>query len=129
MKGQRILLGVAVVVLAVCAVAFLIIDGPREALWPGLYAIAAGIGLYWHVKHPPAPARWDRRRILLSASVLIPITVAMVAILIWVLVTVPDWPVRILATAGLVLVPALLFWLLRTARRDDQLARNASEQG
>lgn len=115
-------------VLAVCAVAFLIIDGPREALSPGLYAVAAGFALYWHAKHPPAPARWDRRRILLSASLLIPITVAMVAILIWVLVAVPDWPVRILATAGLVLVPALLFWLLRTARRDDQLARNASGQ-
>jgi hypothetical protein len=60
-KSQRIVLGVAVAVLVVCAVGFLIADGPRAALSPGLSAIVGGAVLYMLVKHPRSPARWRGR--------------------------------------------------------------------
>jgi hypothetical protein len=128
-KSQRIVLGVAVVVLATCAVAFLIADGPRAALWPGLYAIFASMVLYRIVKHPMPPSRWHKRRIIVSAAVIGPVTVAMVAVLVWVVVVVPDWPPRLLAVAGIVLVPAIAIWGVRTARQEDQAARKSVQEG
>jgi hypothetical protein len=117
-RSQRIVLGVAVVVLAVCAVAFLIADGPRAALWPGLYAIAGGTALYVMVKHPTPPIRWDRRRIIVSAAVLGPATLGTLAVLVWAAVVVPDWPTRLLALVGIAFVPAILFWFVRTVRKE-----------
>jgi hypothetical protein len=128
-KSQRLVLGVAVVVLATCAVAFLIADGPSAALWPGLYAIVGSVVLYRLVKHPMPPSRWSKRRIIGSAAVIGPATVAVVAVLVWVVLVVPDWPPRLVALAGIVLVPAIVFWGARTARQEDQAARESEQKG
>ena len=129
MKSQRIVLGVVVVVLATCAVAFLIADGPRAALWPGLYAIVGSVVLYRLVKHPMPPSRWSKRRSIGSAAVIGPATAAVVAALVWVVVVVPDWPPRLVALAGIVLVPAIAFWGVRTACQEDLAARESEQEG
>jgi hypothetical protein len=127
-KSQRIVLGVAVVVLATCAVAFLIADGTRAALWPGLDAIGFSAVLYRLVKHPMPPSRWSKRRIIGSAAIG-PAAAAVVAALVWVVVVVPDWPTRLLALAGIVLVPAIAFLGVRTARQEDRAARESEQEG
>jgi hypothetical protein len=128
-KSQRIILGVAVVVLATCAVGFLIADGPRAALWPGLYAIVFSVILYRLVKHPMPPSRWSKRRIVGSAALIGPAAAAVVAALVWVVVVVPDWPTRLVALAGIVLVPAIAFLGVRTARQEDRAARESEQEG
>lgn len=118
---------VAVVVLAACAVAFLIADGPRAALSPALYAIVSGAALYVIVKHPMPPSRWDRRRIIVSAVVLAPATLAVLGVLVWAAAVVPDWPTRLLALGGIAFVLAIVFWLIRTARKENQATQGCPD--
>lgn len=119
---------VALVVLAICTVGFLVADGPRAALSPALSTVVCAAVLYRLVKHPPPSRRWSKQRIIVGAAVLGPATLAVLAVLVWVAVVVPDWPTRLLALVVIALVPAIVFWAVRTARKEDQAAR-ASMQG
>lgn len=116
---------VALVVLAICTVGFLVADGPRAALSPALSTVVCAAVLYMLVKHPPPSRRWSKQRIIVGAAVLGPATLA---VLVWAAVVVPDWPTRLLALVVIALVPAIVFWAVRTARKEDQAAR-ASMQG
>jgi hypothetical protein len=127
-KGHRILLGVAVALLVIAAVGVLITEGPWEAIQPALLALAGGVIFYRLAKHPMPPMRWDKKRTVTFVVVVGPVGVVMVATLIWVLVTVPDWPVRALAIVGLVFVPAVLAWTFWAARREDQTARTVAQE-
>lgn len=119
---------VALVVLAICTVGFLVADGPRAALSPALSTVVCAAVLYRLVKHPPPSRRWSKQRIIVGAAVLGPATLAVLAVLVWAAVVVPDWPTRLLALVVIALVPAIVFWAVRTARKEDQAAR-ASMQG
>lgn len=119
---------VALVVLAICTVGFLVADGPRAALSPALSTVVCAAVLYMLVKHPPPSRRWSKQRIIVGAAVLGPATLAVLAVLVWAAVVVPDWPTRLLALVVIALVPAIVFWAVRTARKEDQAAR-ASMQG
>jgi peptidoglycan biosynthesis protein MviN/MurJ (putative lipid II flippase) len=121
-NSQRIGLGFALVILATCTVAFLVMDGPRAAISPALSTVVCGVILYRLVKHPMPPSRWSKRRIIVSAAVLGPVTIAMVAVLAWVVVIVPDWPTRLLALVGIAVVPAIVLWGVRIARTEHQSA-------
>jgi hypothetical protein len=123
-KSQRIILGVLLVVQVASALGFFITDGARAALWPTVFAIFCGVILYRLVRHPRPPTRWNKRRVILSVAVLAPATVAVVVTLAWVVLVVPDWPIRLLALAGMASVPAIIFWGVRIARHEDQAAQN-----
>jgi hypothetical protein len=128
-KSQRIGLGVAVVVLATCAVGFFIADGPRAALWPGLYAIFGGVLLYRLVRHPSAPQRWGKRRVIVSLSVVGPVTAVVVGVLVWVVLNAVDWPTRLIAMFAIALVPLIVLWGIQVARREYQAARRGGPAG
>lgn len=76
---------------------------------------------------PMPPSRWDRRRIIVSAAVLGPATLAVLAVLVWAAVVVPDWPTRLLALGGIAFVLAIVFWLVRTARKENQAVRESMQ--
>ncbi len=124
MKSPRIVLAVVVLVLTVCAVGLAVVDGPRAAVTPALTAVVGGILLYRLSKHPIAPARWTRRRVTLVAVALVPASVAVIAVMVWVIVVNPDWAIRLVAAGAIAVVPASLVWLVRLARREDQAARD-----
>src|SRR3981189_581673 len=92
--------------------------GPRAALWPGLVAIFAGTVLYRIVRHQPTPRRWSKRRVIISAAVLGPVSAVVVGVLVGVLLSVPDWPTRLIAIFGIVLVPAMILGGVRRALQD-----------
>jgi negative regulator of sigma E activity len=52
---------------------------------------------------------------------------AVLAVLVWAAVVVPDWPTRIVALVVIALVPASVFWGVRTARKEDQAARESTQ--
>ena len=115
------------VVLVASALGLFITDGARAALSPTVSAIVCGVILYRLVRHPPPPTRWNKRRVALSAAVLGPATVALVVTLAWVALVVPDWPIRLFALVGIASVPAIIFWGVRIARHEDQVARDTAQ--
>jgi peptidoglycan biosynthesis protein MviN/MurJ (putative lipid II flippase) len=126
-KSRQIGLGVALVILVASALGLFITDGARAALSPTVSAIVCGVILYRLVRHPPPPTRWNKRRVILSVAVLVPATVAVVVTLAWVVLVVPDWPIRLLALAGMASVPAIIFWGVRIAHHEDQVARGTAQ--
>jgi hypothetical protein len=128
-KSQRIGVGVVLVVLAISVVGPFITVGPRAALWPGLVAIFAGAVLYRIVRQQPTPRRWSKRRVIISAAVLGPVSAVVLGVLVGVVMSVPDWPTRLIAIFGIVLVPAMILWGTRMARQEDQAARGGGPDG
>jgi len=124
MKSQRIVLAVVLIVLVACAVGFAVVDGLRAAASPALSAVVCGFVLYRLVKHPMPPTRWTRRRVILVAVALAPVSVAVIATMVWVIVVNPDWTIRLVAAVAIAVVPASLVWLVRLARREDQAAKD-----
>ncbi|WP_020385423.1 hypothetical protein [Kribbella catacumbae] len=124
MKSQRIVLAVVLVVLVGGAVGFAVADGLRAAASPALSAALAGFALYWLIKHPMPPTRWTRQRVIRMAAVVGPASVAVVAVMIWVIVVNPDWTIRLVAAAAIAVVPVGLLWTVRLARREDRAAKD-----
>jgi hypothetical protein len=122
-KGHKILLGIAMLVSAVSALGLVLTDDPRAALSPTLGLIVCGGILYKLVRHPPAPRRWTRQRLIVRTSILGAVSVPVLVCFIWVAVIRPEWPIRLVAVIGILSVPALVLWFVRTARAEDQAAR------
>jgi hypothetical protein len=122
-KSPQIVLGIAVLGLIVSAVGLLVTDGLRAALSPVLGAILFGGVLYKAVRDSPKPTRWTRQRIVASVVILGTSGLAMIITLVWVLTVRPEWPIRIVAVIGILLVPSLGLWLVRFARAQDRAAR------
>ncbi|WP_143465397.1 hypothetical protein [Kribbella sp. ALI-6-A] len=128
MKSRQIVLGIAVLILGASAVGFLVTDGPRAALSPALGAIVSGVILYKLVRNPPAPTRWTRHRVMASAAILGISGLAVIVTLVWVLTVRPEWPIRIVAVIGILLVPTLGLWSVRMARAEDRAARLSGQE-
>jgi hypothetical protein len=126
MKSQRIGLGIALVLLAICAVAFLVADGPRAAFSPALGAVVSGVVLYRLVKHPAPPHLWSKQRFIAYGAAVGVSGLAVMAVLAWVAVVVPDWPTRLVALVGIALVPVVAPWGVRMVRNEDRAARESS---
>jgi hypothetical protein len=121
-KGPQIVLGIAVVGSIAAAVGNLVADDPLGALSPTVAAVVFGLVLY-KVRNSPAPTRWTRPRVLVTAAIYATSSLGMIITLAWVLTVRPEWPIRILAVVGILLVPTLGLWLLRVARAQDRVAR------
>jgi hypothetical protein len=127
-KSPQVVLGFAVVGFLALAVGQLVADGPRAAISPTLGAIVTGAVLYKLVRNPPAPTRWTRPRVIASAAIYGISSLAMIVMLVWVLTVRPEWPVRIVAVIGILLVPTLGLWLVRVARAQDRDARLSGQE-
>jgi hypothetical protein len=122
-KGPQIVLGIAVLGSITSAVGSVVVDGPRAALSPMVTAVVFGLVLYKVVRNPPAPTRWTRPRVLATAAIYATSSLAMLITLAWVLTVRPEWPIRIVAVLGILLVPTLGVWLVRVARAQDRDAQ------
>jgi integral membrane sensor domain MASE1 len=122
-KSPQIVLGIAVLGLIASAVGSFVTAGPRAALSPAIGAVVFGVILYKIVRNPPAPTRWTRQRVVASAAIYAVSGLAMIVTLVWVLTVRPEWPIRIVAVIGILLVPTLGLWLVRVARAQDRAAR------
>jgi hypothetical protein len=122
-KSPQIVLGIAVLGSIASAVGSFVVDGPRAALSPTVAAVVFGLVLYKVVRNPPAPTRWTRPRVIATAAIYATSSLPMIVMLVWVLTVRPEWPIRIVAVVGILLVPTLGLWLLRVARAQDRLAR------
>jgi len=123
MKSPQILLGIAVLGLVVAAVGIGVVDGPRAALSPSAGAIVFGAVLFKVVREAPKPTPWTRSRIVATAAIYGITSLAMIVTLVWVLTVRSEWPIRVVAVIGILLVPTLGLWLVRVARAQDRAAR------
>ncbi len=123
MKSPQIILGIAVLGSIASAVGSFVVDGPRAAVSPTVAAVVFGLVLYKVVRNPPAPTRWTRPRVIATAAIYAASSLAMIITLAWVLTVRPEWPIRIVAVLGILLVPTLGVWLVRVARAQDRAAR------
>lgn len=128
MKSPQIILGIAVLGAIASAVGSFVADGPRAALSPTIGAVVFGVILYKVVRNPAAPTRWTRQRVVASAAIYGVTSLAMIVTLVWVLTVRPEWPIRILAIIGILLVPTLGLWLVRVAQAQDKAARMSGQE-
>jgi hypothetical protein len=126
-KSPQILLGIAVLGLVVAAVGLGVVDGLRAALSPLAGAIVFGAVLY-KTRDAPKPTPWTRSRIVASAVLVGTGGLAMIITLVWVLTVRSEWPIRVVAVIGILLVPTLGLWLVRVARAQDRAARSGDHE-
>jgi hypothetical protein len=127
-KSPQIVLGIAVLGSIASAVGSFVADGPRAALSPTVAAVVFGVILYKVVRNPPAPTRWTRPRVIATAAIYAVSSLAMIVSLVWVLTVRPEWPIRVVAVIGILLVPTLGLWLVRVARAQDRTARLSGQE-
>jgi putative flippase GtrA len=120
-------LGVLLVLLAVCAVGSYVTGGLREALSPVMGIVIVGVLLYRLEKHPTPPRIWSKQRFIAYVALVGVAGLVTMAVFVWVLVVVPHWPTRLLASVSIALIPAGAFWGVRMVRKEDQAARQALE--
>ncbi|TCO19083.1 hypothetical protein EV652_11460 [Kribbella steppae] len=63
-----------------------------------------------------------------TAAIYATSSLAMIVMLVWVLTVRPEWPIRIVAVLGILLVPTLGLWLVRVARAQDRAARLSGQE-
>ncbi|ONI76540.1 hypothetical protein BWI15_04320 [Kribbella sp. ALI-6-A] len=63
-----------------------------------------------------------------SAAILGISGLAVIVTLVWVLTVRPEWPIRIVAVIGILLVPTLGLWSVRMARAEDRAARLSGQE-
>jgi hypothetical protein len=128
-KSYRVALSIALVMIAIWDVIAIIDGQPEDAIVPGLPVVALGVLVYQQWRQPlPPPKAWSSRRITIATLVLVPMSAVVVGSFAWVALK-AAWPNRAIGLAGFVVVVAMLVWLIQTARREDQLARQAAGQG
>jgi chromate transport protein ChrA len=124
-KSQRVGLGIVLVLLAVSAVGSYVTDGLTGALSPALGVVVVGVVLYRLVKHPTPPRIWSNQRFIAYVALVGVTGLVTMAVFVWVLVVVPDWPTRLFASVSIAIIPVGAFWGVRMVRKEDQAARQA----
>ena len=99
-------------------------EGPRAALSPLGSAVIFGLILFKVVQDPPKPTPWTRARVVVTAVLFGTSGLALIIAMVWVLTVRSEAPIRVVAVIGILSVPALGIWLVRTARSQDRAARN-----
>jgi hypothetical protein len=123
MRGLVVLLSVAAAGNLAVAVGNGLIGDAQGAILPAVLGVLMGFGAYRYVKHPPKLQPWTRTRIVVSVVFGGATTLAVLAVLAWTAVSVPDWPIRAVSVAGMVFVVCVAIWAVRTARHLDREAR------
>jgi hypothetical protein len=126
-KSQQVGLGILLVLLAVCAVGLYVTSGLSDALSPALGCVILGVLLYRLVKRPTPPRIWSRQRFIAYVAIVGVTGLVTMAVFVWVLLVVPDWPTRVLASVLIALIPVGALWGVRMVRNEDQAARQALE--
>ncbi|MFF0339697.1 hypothetical protein [Kribbella sp. NPDC004875] len=127
MRGLQILLGVSAGACLIAAIGLVIIGDVQGAVSPAMAAVLGGVVLYRQARNPPELKPWSRVRIVVSAVVGGAGTLAVLGMLGWVALFVPDWPARAVAVGGMVLVVALGTWMVRTVRKLNQQAAGPAD--
>jgi hypothetical protein len=117
MRGLVVLLCVAAVGNLAAAVINALDGDALGAILPAVLAVLMVFGAYRNLKHPPKPQPWTRTRVVLSVVLGGTATVAVLAVLGWTAIYVPDWSIRAVSVAGMVFVVGVAIWAVRTARR------------
>ncbi|MGW7679191.1 hypothetical protein ACWGID_00530 [Kribbella sp. NPDC054772] len=121
-RGLQILLRVSAGACLIAAIGLAVSGDVRGAVAPACAAVLGGSIVYWQAKYPPELKPWSRTRIVVSAIVGGAGTLAVLGMLGWVALVVPDWLTRLVAVGGMVFVVVLVTWVVRTVWRMNQQA-------
>jgi hypothetical protein len=123
MRRVVALLWVAAAGNVVAAVANGLAGDALGAIPPAVLAVLFAFGAYRQTKHPVQPQPWTRTRVVLSVVFGGTMTLAVLAVLGWTAISIPDWPIKAVSVAGIVVVVCVVIWAVRTARSLDRQAR------
>jgi drug/metabolite transporter superfamily protein YnfA len=119
-RTERIVFSVLLVGNAVAIVGILVTQGWQHAISPALITVSCGFVLIGLLKHPPTPNPWTRGRVVLSAAVLVPVTLVTFGLFAWLAIVAADRSVRIAAAGGVAFVIAVPVWFVRKAQREHR---------
>jgi hypothetical protein len=119
-RTERIVFSVLLLGNVVALVGTLVTQGWQHAISPALMAVLCGFVLVRLLKHPPTPKPWTRRRVVLSAAGIVPVTLVALGLFVWLSIVASDGSVRIAAAVGVAFVIAVPLWFLRKAQREHQ---------
>jgi hypothetical protein len=122
MQNRWRLSAIMSVVFALLAVAEFVTVGGRDPLWlVGVSGYSAFMA-YRQKRHPINPRPFTRQRVVITLAIAVPVTIAVLAAMVWVAVTVPDLAIRLVACGGVVVVLVTTAAVVRAAKREHEKA-------